>query len=446
VPELLDIADRIVGWANDDEHVEVYAVHERETEVRAYEQQVESLTVAESQGIGIRVVRDGRQGFAHAGTLDLDVLAETLAEARDNVAFATPDEWCAVAEPDGVVPVELDLHRAALADHPTEAKIAAALELERLVADIDPRIVGIESAEYVDTIAESAVVTTTGIRSTSRETGCYLSVYVLAGEGDETQTGFGFSIGREPGDLDPERAAAEAVERATRLLGAVKPESARLTVVLDPWVSAQFLGIVGSTLNGESVLKGRSLFADRLGEEVAAPLLTLIDDPTDTAAFTATAADGEGLATRRNVLLENGRLLRFVHNSYTGRRSGGASTGSAVRGYASTPGVGIQALTLVPGTRTQAEMVADVDDGLLVQGVSGLHSGVNPVSGDFSTGAEGLRIRGGELAEPVREFTIASTIQKMLQDVSEVGGDLEWLPMHAAGVSLVIGDVTVSGA
>jgi PmbA protein len=289
-------------------------------------------------------------------------------------------------------------------------------------------------------------VTTTGIRSTSRETGCYLSVYVLAGEGDETQTGFGFSIGREPGDLDPERAAAEAVERATRLLGAVKPESARLTVVLDPWVSAQFLGIVGSTLNGESVLKGRSLFADRLGEEVAAPLLTLIDDPTDTAAFTATAADGEGLATRRNVLLENGRLLRFVHKSYTGRRSGGASTGSAVRGYASTPGVGIQALTLVPGTRTQAEMVADVDDGLLVQGVSGLHSGVNPVSGDFSTGAEGLRIRGGELAEPVREFTIASTIQKMLQDVSEVGGDLEWLPMHAAGVSLVIGDVTVSGA
>jgi PmbA protein len=108
--------------------------------------------------------------------------------------------------------------------------------------------------------------------------------------------------------------------------------------------------------------------------------------------------------------------------------------------------VGIQALMLKPGTRTQAEIVADVADGLLVQGVSGLHSGVNPVSGDFSTGAEGLRIREGALAEPVREFTIASTIQKMLHDVLEVGGDLEWLPMRTAGVSLVIGDVTVSGA
>ncbi len=400
MPELLDLAEQVVGWADDGEQVEVVAVHERETEVRAYQGEVEALTVAESQGVGIRVVRDGRQGFAHAGTLDLDVLAETLAEARDNVAFATPDEWCALAEPDGVAHADLDLYRQSLADHPTDAKVEAALDLERRTAAADPRIIGVESAEYADAVAESAVVTTTGIRSTSRETGCHLSAHVLAGDGDETQTGFGFSIGRTPGDLDPGRASADAVERATRLLGAVKPPSTRLTVVLDPWVSAQFLGIVGSTLNG----------------------------------------------ARRNVLLEEGRLLGFVHNSYTGRKSGGASTGSAVRGYASTPGVGVQALAVVPGSRSQAELVADVEDGVLVQGVSGLHSGVNPVSGDFSTGAEGLRIRGGALAEPVREFTIASTLQRMLQDVAEVGGDLEWLPMRAAGVSLVIGDVTVSGA
>ncbi len=238
MPELLDLAEQVVGWADDGEQVEVVAVHERETEVRAYQGEVEALTVAESQGVGIRVVRDGRQGFAHAGTLDLDVLAETLAEARDNVAFATPDEWCALAEPDGVAHADLDLYRQSLADHPTDAKVEAALDLERRTAAADPRIIGVESAEYADAVAESAVV---------------------------TQTGFGFSIGRAPGDLDPGRASADAVERATRLLGAVKPPSTRLTVVLDPWVSAQFLGIVGSTLNGESVLKGRSLFADRVG-------------------------------------------------------------------------------------------------------------------------------------------------------------------------------------
>jgi PmbA protein len=216
--------------------------------------------------------------------------------------------------------------------------------------------------------------------------------------------------------------------------------------VLDPWVTAQFLGILAFTLNGEAVLKGRSLFADRLGDEVASTLLTLVDDPTDVRAFTATDTDGEGLATRRNVLIEDGVLRQFVHNAYTARRAGTVSTGSAVRGFKSTPAVGCMATSVLPGAHTQAELVRMAGEGVLVQDVAGLHSGVNPVSGDFSTGAEGLRIRGGELAEPVREFTIASTLQKMLHDVVAVGSDLQWLPMPAAGVSLVINDVTLSGA
>ena len=443
--ELLDIADRVVGRAVAGEQIEVVVVHERETEVRAYEGEVESLTVAESQGVGVRVVSDGRQGFAYTGTLDEAAVAEALAEARDNLTFATPDEFCGVAEPDGVEPAVLDLHRAALADHPTDAKGAMALDLERLTREADGRIAGVESAEYADSVTETAVATSTGIRACSRETGCFVSSYALAEQDGETQTGFGFSLGREPGDLDIARAATEAADRATRMLGAVKPASGRFTVVLDPWVSAQFLGIVGGTLSGEMVQKGRSLFVDRLGDDVASSVVTLVDDPTDAAAFSATATDGEGLATRRNVLIDGGRLDRFVHNSQTARRAGTVSTGSAVRGYASTPGVGVQAVSLLPGPRRPADLIAGIDDGILVQGVSGLHSGVNPVSGDFSTGAEGLRIRRGELAEPVREFTIASTIQRMLHEIREVADDLEWLPMNAAGVTVVIGELTVSG-
>ena len=222
----MDLAERIVGWADEGEQVEAVVVHERETEVRAYEGEVESLTSAESQGVGVRVVRDGRQGFAYAGTLDPDALAEVLAEARDNLTFATPDEHCALAEPDGVEAAELDLYRATLVDHPTEAKVALALDLERRTRAADPRISGVESADYSDSISESAVATTTGILVTGRETGCFLSSYALAEQDGETQTGFGFSLGREPADLDVEEAAADAAERSTRMLGAVKPPSA----------------------------------------------------------------------------------------------------------------------------------------------------------------------------------------------------------------------------
>ncbi len=437
----------MAGWAADGEEVEAFAVRARETDVRAYQGEVESLTVAESQGIGVRVVRDRRQGFAYAGTLEVAALEEALRESRDNARFATADEHAGLAAPDGVAPAALDLHRPELEDFPVEAKVELALELERATRSADPRITGVESAEYSDTVYTSAVASTAGVEATSSETGCYLSSYSLASDGDETQTGFGYSVAREPAGLDAARAAADSAERATRLLGAAKPPTARLTVVLDPLVTAQLLAIVGSALTGEAVLKGRSLFADRMGESVAVPAFTLIDDATEPAAFTASAIDDEGLATRPVELISGGVLRAFLYDSYNARRAGAVSTGSAVRpGYAGTPTAGAQALRLRPGSRSQADITAGLDDGLLVQGVTGMHSGVNPVSGDFSTGAEGLRIRGGELAEPVREVTIASTLQRLLTDVVEVGGDLEWLPMSAAGVSLAIADVTMSGA
>lgn len=444
--DLLEVCDRVVGQARGDEQVEAVVVRERDTEIKVYEAEIESLSSAQSQGVGIRVIVAGKQGFAYAATFDDEVLAETLADARDNAEFGSFDEFQGLAEPDGFPAADLDLFRPSLAAFPTDSKVDMAIELERSVRAADPRISGIESAEYFDASFEGAIVTTTGIRNTGRETSCYLSSFAMATDGGETQTGFGFSVGREPDELDVAKTAADAANRATRLLGAKKPPSERLTVVLDPWVTAQFLELLGYTLNGESVLKGRSLFADRLGEEVAAPIVTLVDDPTDPTMFTATDTDGEGLACRRNVLIAGGTLDRFVHNAYTARRAGTRSTGSAVRStFKSTPGVGTQAVSLLPGGRSQAELIADVGEGLLVQDVAGLHSGVNPVSGDFSTGAEGLRIRGGELAEPVREFTIASTLQRMLLDVSAIGNDVERLPMSAAGVSVVIRDVTVSG-
>ncbi|HMJ77858.1 MAG TPA: metallopeptidase TldD-related protein, partial [Iamia sp.] len=156
--------------------------------------------------------------------------------------------------------------------------------------------------------------------------------------------------------------------------------------------------------------------------------------------------DGEGLASRRNVLISDGRLEAFVHNAYSGRWAGTASTGNAVRGgFKSTPGVGCRALSLAPGPSSQPELLRQVGDGVLISSVIGMHSGVNPISGDFSTGAEGLRITGGEQGAPLREFTIASTLQRMLRDVEAVGNDIDWLPMSAAGVSLVIRDITISG-
>ncbi len=275
-----------------------------------------------------------------------------------------------------------------------------------------------------------------------------MSVGVIAGEGVESQTGSGFSVGRGFEGLDTERAAADAVERAVRMLGAAKGPSGRQTVVFDRRVASTVLSVVSAALSGEAVTKGRSFFAGRIGEEVGVPLVTLVDDPTDVRAYGAATYDAEGLACRRNVLIDGGMLRGFLYDTVSGSRAGAASTGSAVRGgFAGTPGPGCRALTLAPGPEglDEAGVLTSVGEGLFVQSMTGVHSGVNPISGDFSVGAEGLMIRDGKLAEPVREITVASTLQRMLQSVHMVGADLEWLPGIAAGQTLAIGDMQVSG-
>jgi PmbA protein len=393
----------------------------------------------------VRVVHDHRVGFASAGTLDELVVAEVLADARDNARYAEPDEWAGVAAPDGVEATPIDLWRPALAELPMAAKVDLAIDLERRVLAADRRITGVRTAVYGDSMGEAAVATSTGIAVWSRGTGCHLAVLALASDGDEVQTGSGSSVGREPSELSVDDAVSDAVERATRLLGARKISSRRLPLVLEPRMAAAVLGIVAGTLTGGPVVRGRSPFADRMDETIASPLLTLVDDPTDHRSLAADAHDGEGLATRRNVLVADGVLRGFLLDTYSGRRLGRPSTGSAVRGARSTPSAGVQALAVLPGTATVDDLLAANDGALLVQSMTGLHSGVNSVSGDFSVGVEGMLVRDGQPAEPVREVTVASTLQRLLLDITAVGADVEWLPSGSGLPSIVIGDVALSG-
>jgi PmbA protein len=445
-PELGDLARRVVTMADGGEHLEAYVARSSSTTVRVYEGEVESLTSGLSEGVGIRVVRDGRQGFASAGVLDDDAVLDTLAQARANATFAEEDPWVGLAQPDGRSIVDLGVGDvSAVRDHPERAKIDIALDVESRARSADPRIQSVRTTIWNDGWGEVAIASTTGIDVHSTGASCSVSISPIARDGDETQIGFAGDGARRPQDLDLDRVVAEAVERATGMLGATKPQSERLTVVLDRPVVAAVLGIVAGMLAGDQVVKGRSPFAERLGEQIASPLLTLLDDPTDVRSLGADEHDGEGLATRPVVLVEDGVLRGFLHHSYSARRQGTVSTASAVRGYGSTPMAGAQALQLRPGDLSQAEVVAEVGDGFFVETVSGLHSGVNGVSGDFSVGVTGRRIRGGALGQPHREATVASTLQRMLLDVAHVGGDLEWRPSGSGAVTLAIADVSLSG-
>ncbi len=244
---------------------------------------------------------------------------------------------------------------------PSATKVEMALELERRARGADSRVRQVAFADYGDMAAEAAVASSTGITATARRTVSSVAVETIVGADTDSQTGVGFSAARGPGDLDLDKAVADAVERSTRMLGATKARSGRCVVILDPRVTSTLLAVVSSALSGEAVTKGRSFFADRVGEEVAVSSFALVDDPTDPRSFGASTHDAEGLACRRNVLIENGVLRGFVFDTTSARRAGVASTASAVRGgYATTPVAGCRALLLSPGTLGADEILSEV--------------------------------------------------------------------------------------
>ncbi|MGQ0668177.1 MAG: TldD/PmbA family protein [Actinomycetota bacterium] len=444
MPDLAELCRLAVEAASGDESVEAYAEESRRTEVRARGGEIEGLTFAESRGVGVRVISGGRLGYAYAADPSAGEVGEAVAGARENAGFATPDEFNALPAGEAVKAMP-ELFRERQAGVPTERKVSLALDLERVAITTDPRVRKVVGAEYGDTVSRIALASTAGVDAEYSRTDCWCGVYALAEEGDETQTGFSYRLARELGELESADVAAESATRASRMLGAVKPPTVKVPVVLDPFAGSSFMGVLSGALSAEAVQKGRSLFASLVGRQVGSDVFTLVDDGRLLAGPGASPFDDEGVRTERTELISGGRLMGFLHNTYTARRGGTASTGNARRGgYRSVPGVGTTNLYVEPGRAPPADILSQAEGGVLIQEVSGVHSGANPISGQFSVGATGLRITGGEIGEPLREMTIASTVPEMLTAVAAVGNDLRFFT--SVGVpTILIGEMTIAG-
>jgi PmbA protein len=240
-----------------------------------------------------------------------------------------------------------------------------------------------------------------------------------------------------------------AADRALALGGARQPASRRGPGLLDAFVAASFIGFIGSMLSADAVQRGRSLFAEREGDEIANPALALVDDATDPGGPASAPFDGEGSPARRTELIGGGRLLTFLFDARTARKAERSTTGNASRGsYRSAPSVGTTNLVLDAGEHDLDGLFQAAGDGLYVTDVAGLHSGVNPISGTFSVGATGRLIEGGEVGTPVRELTIASDLVSMLQAVREVGSQARWVPFGGSvkAPPVLVAEMAISGS
>ncbi len=423
---------------------EAYLLDSKSLLVEVAEQAVETLRFANDTGVGVRIVSsDGRVGFAFATDVSAASLAATVRQAVANSRSTFPDRYNTLPSPAGDTPA-MRLVDPAIAAASVESKIELAKAVEAAARRADDRVRRTERCVYEDAEYGVAIANSNELAVSYRSGYCGLYGVVLAEDGGDIQTGMGLSYARDLSALNPDETGREAAREACRLLGAKEIGTVKAAIVLPPYVATNFLAVLVPALSADAVQKGRSLFRDRVGQKVASPLISLIDDGRLEGGVASSPVDGEGVPTRRTELIAGGVLQGFLHNTYTAGRAGAASTGNGVRhSFKGMPEVGATNIFFAKGETPCSVLIGGVREGLYVTSVMGMHT-ANPISGDFSVGAAGVWIKDGQFAQPVRGVAIAGNILDILGEVDAVGDDLRFFGPQGAP-TLRIDKITISG-
>jgi PmbA protein len=406
--------------------------------------EVETLKEAGSKALGIRAFVGKRTAASYTSDFSWPAL-DRLVEETVSMARATGEDPAA-GLPDEMTPpedVDLALYDPSPAALPTDERIERARRAEAVALET-PGITNSQGASYGSAEGSVVLANTMGFMGGYRMSSVSLSVAPQAEREGQMERDYWYTTARGLADLDsPEAVGRTAAERTLRRLGARQVPTCEVPVVFDPETAAEILGTVFAALSGYAVFRSATFLKDRVGEEVASPLLTLVDDGRRFRGLGARPFDGEGLPTRRNVPLERGVLRHYLCDSYSARKIGVRPTGSARRGVAGGPSVGAGNLFFEPGASAPDEIVGSVARGLYVTDLIGF--GVNVVTGDYSQGAVGHWIEHGRLVHPVHEITIAGNLKDMLRDVDAVGSALVFRGSSAAP-TIRIRRMTISGS
>jgi PmbA protein len=450
---LQELAEFVVSRAllagASDAEVTIREGDEFSTTVRLGE--VETLKESGSRGIGLRVLTEAENGYRVASTSSSDFTPEGIEHLVNGaVALAqvtSVDAFAGLAEAGefGKLSGDLELYHEDVYSLPIDERIAWARRAEAAAMAVDTRLVNSDGASFDAATGRRVFANSRGFVGEYRSSYCSIATSPIAqGANGEMQRDYWWSQARAFRDLEqPEAVGREAARRTLRMLDARRVPTQQAPVVFAPEVARGLVGAVFDAAAGDAIYRGASIFAGKLGEEVASPSVTVVDDGTIPGGFGTSPFDAEGLPSRRTVIVEKGVLRSYVLNTYAGRKLGMKSTGNAGRGLAGNPYLDAGNLYLEAGTQAAEEIVRGVERGLYVTRLLG--QGVNLVTGDYSRGAAGLWIENGELAYPVHEITIAGNLREMLRNIMAIGSDLVFRGATAAPTLRVDG-MTIAGA
>lgn len=405
------------------EEIEVYIEKHSALSIETYQGELEKYELAQTGGISVRGLKNGKMGYAYSENISEESIEELIQIAVDSHQYIDSEDIQFLHDGSGEYR-EIPKETKDFDTISTEEKIQMLLKMERMIREREDRVFTVTGA-YSEYKGYDVIANTKGLyKEDIHESGMIYS-YLLVKEGEEMNGGVGYQKLKNFSEICLEQVVTEAVRRATGALGANSISSGEYNIIFENLCFSGLLGALESSFSADMVQKGFSLLQGKLGEKIAAESVNLSDDPFLSIAIGQSSFDGEGYPTKQKYLIENGKLNTYMHNLKTAHKDGVSSTGNADRSsYKGGIGIGASHLYLEKGKCSLEEMLQKMGEGLLITDLQGLHSGLDPISGDFSLPANGYILHEGKLISPVNQITVAGNLFSLLKGIVEIGNDV----------------------
>ncbi|MBS4219682.1 TldD/PmbA family protein [Bacillus sp. FJAT-49711] len=432
------------GLSHGFEDMEIYYEKSKRFACDVYKGELDHYETAEDGGLSFRGIFNGKMGYAYTEKFDLESIsfllerakanAETIEEEEQDDIFSGSDEY-----------EEKDFYSEALDAVSIPDKINFLKEVEHKVSEFDPRIASLNYCKLIEQSKERLLANSKGLVLHDRMNYLALVLSVVVKQEEETKSGFTVKITKDFSKLNPDEIAKEAAEEALSYLGEQSIPSKKYPIILRKDAAADLLNTFTSVFSAEVAQKGRSLLKDKVGEKIAAENVKIVDDPFYDEGFSSRNFDGEGVASKVCNVVENGTLNTLLHNQKTAKKAGVESTGHAYKpSYKGTLVIAPSNFYITPSEKTYDELVESQNEAIIVTKLSGLHSGADTVSGDFSVAANGFYVKDGKVETPVKQMTIAGNFFDLLKNIQEIGSDLYVSSSGIGSPSLLLKELSVT--
>ena len=424
--------------------MEVYYQKNKSFNIKIFESEILNYSIAEQEGLSFRGLFNKKMGYAYTEKVDETSVEMLVREAKINAQIIDSDDEEFIFEGSKEYK-QVENYNPSLEQVSTEDKIDLAFALEKEAQNFDERVEKVDPCMYSESSSESIVVNSKGLELKDRANLAILYAGVKVKDGEDIKTSSSYKMTNAFSKFDIKKIAKEAVEEGVSMLGAKAISSGDYRTVLRHDVASDFLEAFTSIFSAEAVQKDLSRLKGKLGEKISNEIITIVDDPFMKDGIASTGFDSEGVATKYKKLIDKGVLKTFIHSLKTAKKDGVEPTGNGFKGYKSSISIGPTNMYIQAGTTSFDDMISDIEKGLMVTEVQGLHSGLNTISGDFSLSASGYLIEDGKVDRPVNQITIAGNFFDMLNDVEDLADDLKFGMSAIGAPSMKIKNLSVAG-